>query len=485
MTAVGVRHVRHLVGGAELDGETSFEVRDPGRTADLVATVADGGAELVDRAVRAAEEGFRAWSAVGLDERLAVLGRAADLLDTLVDDLAPVLTRENGGLLVETRTDLVRGIAVLRSTLAVADGHLRPSVTESPTERLLIEKAPIGVAGLVVPWNSPIVLAMSKVAPALAAGNAIVLKPSPEAPVVLTAVLAALAGTLPAGTVNVVNSSGPAGPALTAHPAVRKVSFTGSTAVGREVLRSAADTVKRVSLELGGNDPAIVLDDADFADVVPDLCRGAFTRAGQICFAVKRVYVPRARYAEFLDAVRAELAGYVVGHGLDEGVSFGPLISARQRDAVRGLVERTRAAGAVVEELGSFTHDGLADEGYFLRPALVHGGRPDDEVVTCEQFGPVLPVLPYDTVDEAVALANDSEYGLAGSVWSADPAAATEVARRLEAGCVFVNSHNVWSLSFDMPFGGVKQSGIGRERTALGLQEYVEDRAIRWIARTR
>lgn len=467
------------IDGAPTGGATRFEVRDPGRTYDLVARVAEGRPDDVAGAVDAARRAAPGWADTDLTERIRLLTVAADRIESEIPTLRVTLVRENGSTLREAEADLSRGIAVLRNTLELAVSYLQPVVTEDAVAWLSVEKMPVGVAALVVPWNSPIVLTFGKLAPALVAGNPVVVKPSPLAPVVLTRCLTLVAELLPRGVVNVVQGDSEVGAALTTHPAVRKVSFTGSIGTGRAVLAGATATIKSVSLELGGNDPAILLDDADLAAAVPDLCRGAFTRAGQICFAVKRVYVPRRLHDDFVSAVCGELSGYRVGHGLDEATTYGPLISADRRQAVQALTEASRAAGGEVRECGAPVDPTSWDAGHYLLPAVVLGLAPDADLVTEEQFGPVLPVLAYDTEDEAVALANDTEFGLSSSVWSADVDRAVRVARRLESGVTFVNSHNLWSLSLDMPMGGVKQSGLGRERTELGLHEYVEPHAIR------
>jgi acyl-CoA reductase-like NAD-dependent aldehyde dehydrogenase len=472
-------HVPLLIGGKPAEGRGTFEVRDPGRFADVVALVEDAGREHVDAAVRAAAGAAADWRDRSVAERVALLGAAVTAVGSTVEGLVPLLTRENGGTLVESRMDLARGTALFHDLLGLAPEFLAPRTTETGTHWLSVERVPVGVVALIVPWNSPIVLTMSKLAPALLTGNTAVVKPSVLAPAALTGVLRTIADGLPPGVLNVVHGDAEPGSALVAHPAVRKVSFTGSVPVGRQIMADAAVNVKKVSLELGGNDAAVVLDDADFATVVPALSKGAFTRAGQICFAVKRVYVPARRIAEFHERLCAEVDGFRVGHGTDEQTTFGPLISARERDRVRGLVRRAREAGAEVRELGRPTDSVDWEGGNYLLPTVVSGLDPRAELVTVEQFGPVLPLVPYQDEHQAVALANESEYGLASSVWSTDTDRALRVARRVEAGATFINSHNLWSLSFDMPFGGVKQSGLGRERTALGLQEYVEEHAIR------
>ena len=476
---IGIEHIPLWINGREVEGKERFEVHDPGRHADIVGTVSKGEAEHVDQAVAAAEQAGREWASLPLEERIDILTRAADTLEPMAASLTMTLARENGGIVREARMDLERGIALLRSTLEKATEYLRPQVIDSDSHWLRIEKRPVGVVGLIIPWNSPIVLAMSKVAPALVAGNTVILKPSQEAPIAVSSLLIELSRCLAPGVLNVINSNGSIGSVMTAHPGIRKISFTGSTAVGKEVMRSAAENVKKISLELGGNDPAIILDDADFGAIMDSLSQGIFTRAGQICFAVKRVYVPRARFSEFFDALHAVVSKYRVGHGLDERTTFGPLISKRQFDSVRALVERTRRSGATVHELGTAVDPRTFGEGFYMLPVLVTDIEHSSELVGCEQFGPVIPLVAYDTVEEAIAMANDSEFGLASSVWGTDIDMAIAVAQQLDAGASFVNSHNVWSLSFDMPFGGVKQSGIGRERTELGIQEYVEEHALR------
>jgi acyl-CoA reductase-like NAD-dependent aldehyde dehydrogenase len=468
-----------FIGGRAVTGDRRFEVRDPGRTADVVATVAEGGPEHVELAVEAAYRARAGWASTPLDRRLALLRAAVTAVETQADRLAVLLSRENGGTRFESTMDLTRGIALFRDFLERAPGVLAERVIDNDEHLLTVARRPVGVAGLIVPWNSPVVLTISKLAPALIAGNTVVVKPSALAPVAVGQVLRTIGELLPDGVVNLVHGGSAVGGALVAHPRVRKISFTGSVAVGQQIMAAAAGNVKRISLELGGNDPAVVLDDVDLDAAAPLLARGIYTRAGQICFAVKRVYVARSRHDELVEAICAVVDGFRVGHGLDEETTFGPLITADARARVEGLVERAGAAGGTVRELGRPTAAVDWDGGNFMLPRLVTGLGQDAELVGVEQFGPVVPVIAYDDVDEAVAMANDSEFGLCSSVWSADPGRAAEVARGIEAGGTFLNSHNVSSLSFDMPFGGVKSSGIGRERTGLGLLEYVEEHAIR------
>lgn len=470
-----------FIAGRPAAGRRRFEVRDPGRTADLVATVTEGTPEHADAAVAAAERAGASWVALALDERISTLRKTVDTVASQVDELAQVLSRENGGTLLESTMDLSRGLDLFRDSMDRAPSVLAARSIDNEVHRLSIERRPVGVTALIVPWNSPVVLTMSKLAPALVAGNTVVVKPSMLAPVTLGRVLRVLAEALPAGVLNVVHGDADVGQALVAHPRVRKISFTGSVEVGRKILAAAAGGVKRVSLELGGNDPAVVLDDADPGTIAPALARGIFTRAGQICFAVKRVYAPRSRYGDVVEALTEVVDGYRVGHGLDEQTTFGPLISAAAKTRAEDLTARARAGGGEVRQVAKQTAGVDWEGGHYLLPSIVVGLGHEAELVGVEQFGPVVPVVAYDDEDDAVEMANDSEFGLCSSVWSADPERAFGVARRLAAGGTFVNSHHVSSLSFDMPFGGVKQSGIGRERTDLGLTEYVEEHAIRYV----
>lgn len=467
------------IGGRSISRGERLPVHDPGKTADLVGTVVVGGGRDVDAAVEAASAAAASWGRTPLEERLRLLLAAVDQVDTQVEAFAHHLARENGGTLFESTMDISRGVALCRDFLDRASRVLANHTIDNADHWLSVECRPIGVAALIVPWNSPVVLTLSKLAPALIAGNSVVVKPSLLAPLVLGEVLRIIGDQLPPGVINVVHGDVEVGEALVRHPGIRKVSFTGSVAVGKQIMSAAAGNVKRISLELGGNDPALLLDDVDLAAAAPLLAKGIFTRAGQICFAVKRVYVPRSRHGEIVDAVKAEVARYRVGHGLDEEATFGPLISEAAKRRVEDLVARAASAGGTVHELGHATASVDWDGGHFLLPRIVTGLAADAELVAVEQFGPVIPVVAYDDVDQAVAMANDSDFGLCSSVWGVDTDRAVAVARRLESGGSFINSHNVSSLSFHMPFGGVKQSGIGRERTDAGLLEYVEQHAIR------
>ncbi|MGJ9460719.1 aldehyde dehydrogenase family protein, partial [Oceanobacillus sp. CF4.6] len=275
-----------------------------------------------------------------------------------------------------------------------------------------IEKKSKGVVAAIVPWNMPVVLTMMKLGPALVTGNTVVLKPSPTAPLALTKLLKKIANVLPKGVINVVHGDVEVGEAMTKHPLVRKVAFTGGTETGKIVMKNAASTIKDITLELGGNDPAIVLDDVNPAEIIPKLLAGVYARSGQICFAVKRIYVPKTIYNEFFESFCQYVDEYKVGHGLNENASFGPLNNKKQYDFVNGLIERTKKSGATVKELGTKLDPENWDNGYYILPHVVKVDDPTSESVSCEQFGPIIPIIPYENEEEVIKLANDSEQGL-------------------------------------------------------------------------
>jgi acyl-CoA reductase-like NAD-dependent aldehyde dehydrogenase len=468
-----------LINGKDVPGETSFEVRDPGRLSELVGRVAAGSAQHVDQAVRAAHAAFQSWRQVPPQERIERLVAAAGELDKMAADLALTLVREQGMLLRETQRDVGNGIRSLREMQDLAVSFLQAEEHEDGDALVRVEKVPRGVVAAIVPWNAPMGLTMGKVGPALVTGNTIVVKPSPNAPLAIGLALRTLAGFFPPGVVNVVHGEGDVGPALTHHPLVRKISFTGGTRTGKAVMSAAAASIKNIALELGGNDPAIVLDDIEPSAVVPELIKGIFPRSGQVCYAVKRVYVPARRMDAFFETLCEAVGQYQVGYGLDPRSTLAPLNNRNQYLFVKGLIERARRDGATVRELGHKVEPDEWEQGYYLLPTVVKDVAPDAEIVVTEQFGPVIPLVPYDSEEQALQMANDTEYGLASSVWTGDTERGLRLASRLEAGVSFINSHARTALGErHMPFGGVKQSGIGRVRTAAGLAEYVEYHAI-------
>ncbi|MBA8824073.1 acyl-CoA reductase-like NAD-dependent aldehyde dehydrogenase [Saccharopolyspora lacisalsi] len=479
MTSTITQRVGHLIGGEMTAAENARAVHDPGKLDEVVAEVAVGTVDDVDRAVRCAHEAFQSWRQVPVAERVQKLLAAADVLTGSADELASLLVREHGGVAWEAHTDFALGTGVLQHTASLTEEFFTPVQFDDAESFISVEKVPRGVAAAIVPWNMPVVLTMMKLAPALATGNTMVLKPSPFAPAALTLALSRMAELLPPGVLNVVHGEGDVGAALCSHPLVRKVGFTGGTETAQKVIGATSETIKNVTLELGGNDPAIVLDDVDIDAALDRMLKGVYTRSGQICFAVKRIYVPRGLYQRFADAFCDRVDEYAVGHGLDSNAGFGPLNNETQYKKVLDLLDRTRNSAANLVQLGRKLDPAGWDNGYYVLPHVVRDTEHSTPISCQEQFGPVVPLIAYDDEQQVLEWANDSEYGLGSSVWTSNPDRGLDVARRIEAGSTFINTHAFESLDLRMPFGGIKQSGIGREFGTDGLAAYVEDHSIR------
>lgn len=435
-----------------------------------VATPAD-----IDAAVDAARRAFGPWSATPPAERADVLAGFAEELSKRTDEIADVTVEEMGvavsqaprslgliGPVFDTYVDLARTFDFERTVLTGDRGGL---VTQEPA----------GVVAAIIPWNAPVMSAVWKIAPALAAGCTVVLKPPPEAPLsnFVLAEAAAAAG-VPAGVVNVVPGGREVGEHLVAHPDVDKIAFTGSTATGKAIMRAAADRMGRLTLELGGKSAALVLDDADLGAVIPGIVHGGMHMSGQVCGAHTRVLVPRSRYAEAVDAAVAAANHIVTGDPHDPATVVGPLVAERQRERVLGYITLGRDAGARVAA-GGGRPAGL-DRGWYVEPTILADVTNDMRVAREEIFGPVLCLIGYDDVGDAVGIANDSPYGLSGGVWSADDARALAVAKQVRTGSIAVNgSYPPFPL---VPFGGFKQSGFGRELGPEGLAAFLEPRSI-------
>ena len=453
-----------LIDGKASVGASSFDVVNPA-TGQAFAQCPKADAALLDRAVAAAKAAFPAWAARPIDERAALVSALADALEARTAEFAALLTREQGKPLPQATSEVMATVQTLR-----AFAGMRPdlrTLKETEGNRVVEHRTPLGVVAAITPWNFPLVLVVNKLGPALVTGNTMVLKPAPTTPLT-TLLFGELCGEiLPPGVVNVICDENDLGARLTAHPDVAKVAFTGSTATGRKVLGSSADTLKRVTLELGGNDAAIVLDDVEPALAARKVFQGAMANAGQVCVAVKRAYVPAAMYDAVCDEL-VKLAGEaVVDDGARQGTTIGPLQNAAQFEKVKNLLEDARATGTVIAGGAP-----LDRPGYFIPPTIVRDLDDDARLVREEQFGPVLPVLKYDDIDDVIARANRSEYGLGGTVWGADLARATEVAMRIDSGTVWVNQH--MAIHPAIPFRGARQSGLGGELGQEGLHEYTQ-----------
>ena len=455
----------HLIDGELVAGRRHFAVIDPATGAPF-ADCPDATREELDRALAAAEGAFAgAWPH---DEALRrrTLGAMSEALAGQAEALGRLVSQEQGKPLTHAQSE-VRGAA--RLLRICAEEPIPVEVLRDDGKlRVTVVRKPLGVTAAITPWNYPIATLAGKIGPALLAGNTVVAKPSPFTPLSSLELGTLFRALVPAGVLNVVGGSDEVGAWMTADPRVRKISFTGSVPTGKKIMRAAAEDLKRVTLELGGNDPAIVLPDVDPAQVAPRLFWGAFTNSGQICIAIKRLYVHERTYRPLVDALAALARQVKLGDGLEPDTELGPINNRPQFERVRELVDDARRAGGKVEVGGA----PLSRPGYFYPPTLVTGVGEGVRLVDEEQFGTALPVIPYADVEDAVAQANRSHYGLGGSVWTADVRRGEEIAQRLECGTAWVNQH-IDTGAF-APFGGMKWSGIGRENGRWGIEEFCE-----------
>jgi acyl-CoA reductase-like NAD-dependent aldehyde dehydrogenase len=453
-------------------GSGTIEVIDS-TTEAVLGTIPEGTVEDVARAVDAAAAAFPAWAAMPLEERTALLTKVSEGLAARMDDLADLITHEVG--MPRVLSQLIQ-VGLPLGSFATAAQVAAGFEWEREVGNSLVVREPIGVVAAITPWNYPLHQIAAKVAPALAAGCTVVLKPSEVAPLnafVLADVMDE-AG-VPAGVFNLVTGFGPVvGEALAAHPAVDMVSFTGSTRAGRRVSEVAAATVKRVALELGGKSANVILEDADLSVAVPDGVGKCYLNSGQTCSALTRMLVPRSKLAEAEELARTAAETFTPGDPFDPATRLGPLVSAIQRERVRSYIDKGVGEGAVLVTGGAEAPEGL-EAGFFVRPTVFSGVTRDMTIAREEIFGPVLVLMPYDSEEEAIEIANDTEYGLAGGVWAADPERAKAVARRLRTGQVEINGGNFNPMA---PFGGYKQSGNGREFGDYGLDEFLETKAM-------
>ena len=439
-------------------GTGTLEVIDSA-TEEVFATIPEGTPEDVDRAVQAAAAAFPGWAATSHEERGKLLKRIGEALAARTDEIAAVISHEVGMPMT-----LSGSIQVGLPAGAFADAANAAEAFEWEEElgNSLVVHEPVGVVGAITPWNYPLYQVVLKVAPALAAGCTVVLKPSEVAPInafILAEVIDEVG--LPPGVFNLVSGVGPVvGEAIASHPKVDMVSFTGSTRAGRRVMELAAEGIKHVSLELGGKSANILLDDADFAAAVPAGLFGCYMNSGQTCSALTRMLVPRDKLAEVEELAAGAAAGFAPGDPFEAGKLLGPLVSAVQRDRVRGYIKKGIEEGAKLVVGGAEAPEGL-EKGFYVQPTVFSDVTPDMTIAKEEIFGPVLSIIPYDTEEEAIEIANGTPYGLSGAVWSGDSARAERVARQMRTGQVDINGGN---FNPSAPFGGYKQSGIGRER---------------------
>ena len=460
------------IGGRSVVGETSIDVINPA-TGEVFAQAPDCTSGQLDDAVASAKAAFKSWRNVPIEARQAAVRKAGDVLLANADELARLFTREQGRP-VDAAKQEIQGAALWLQAVAGMTPTVHVS-EDSPQQFIETRYVPLGVICAIAPWNFPVTLAMWKVAPALVAGNTMVLKPSPFTPLCTLKIGELLRDVFPPGVLNIISGGDALGPMMTSHPGFAKISFTGSTATGKRVMESAAKDLKRVTLELGGNDAAIVMPDVDLDDVAQKIFFGAFFNTAQICVATKRLYVHESVYDGLRDRLLAIASSVKVGDGADQGSVLGPIQNKRQYDRVMALLEDAKASNLTLLQ-GAET----PAKGYFIPVTIVDNPPESARVVQEEAFGPILPMLKFKDVDDVIERANASEYGLAGAVWSKDVSKAIEIARRMETGTVWINQNLI--LRPDTPFAGRKGSGLGVENGIEGLLEYMAPQAV-YVAR--
>ena len=457
-----------LINGTMVDGAGSMPVLNPA-TEEVLAECPTASEAQLNEAVDAAQAAFKNWKNTSLDERRAKLGEIADIIDANSEELARTLTQEQGKPLADAMGE-VAGAALFFRYFQSLDLPVEV-LEDSDMQRVEIHRNPLGVVGAIIPWNFPIILLAFKLPAALLAGNTVIVKPAPTTPLSALHLASLIADVLPAGVVNIIADNNDLGDKITTHKGISKISFTGSTATGARVMASAASTLKRITLELGGNDAGIIMDDVDVEAVAPQIFDGAFGNNGQICIAMKRVYAHESIYDSLVDQLAKLAEEAIVGNGLEQGTQLGPLQNKMQFEKVKDYIEDARANGTIVA--GGEVPE---SKGYFIPPTIVRDIDDDSRLVSEEQFGPVLPVIKYDDVDDVIERANNSDYGLGGSVWSSDIDRAYEVAKKVDSGTIWVNKHA--DLQPHVPFGGIKTSGIGTELGTDGLNEFTQRKVI-------
>ncbi|MGF6240033.1 acyl-CoA reductase-like NAD-dependent aldehyde dehydrogenase [Paraburkholderia sp. GAS38] len=459
------------IAGKLVESKDSFDVINPA-TGKVLAEAPAATAEQLDAAIAAAKIAFKSWSALGYDGRQKYMNAYADALEAHRDELARLLTQEQGKpLRTMAEPEVDQSISWIRQ---IAERRILVEVVEETAEHIVeLHHTPLGVIGAITPWNFPVLLALWKVAPALITGNTMVIKPSPFTPLSALRFGQIAQSILPPGVLSIVSGGNELGPQLTSHPDIAKISFTGSTETGKHVLRAAAGTVKRVTLELGGNDAAIILPDADYRSIIPQLFWGAVGNSGQWCVGIKRLYVHRSFHKEFVQAFIHYARQQKLGDGLDHEVTVGPVQNKMQFDKVKAFIDDIKANGQNIV-LGGDVDENLP--GYFIPVTVVDNPPESARIVQEEQFGPIVPIIAYDDVEDAIARANNSPFGLGGSVWGRDTAAAVAVANRLETGMVWVNE--IHTQGVDIPFGGHKQSGLGTEHGFEGRLLFTNPKTV-------
>lgn len=468
--------VNAIINGQEVEMEKRYPRENPANPEEIVGYGPVNTREDAVRAIDAAAAAFPAWSQMPIRERIECMRRAIARLREASPELVPLLSREHGKPVYDAQGEMFVSFLWMEYACDIAEEALADKMEIHEHGKTIISRDPMGVVAAITPWNYPLALSTIKIAPALLAGNTMVLKPSPFAPLAVSKAVALMASEFPPGVLNMVHGDADVGVELTTNPKVAKIAFTGGTKTATHIMKAAADTIKDMTLELGGNDAALVLADFDVNDerAMRRLVISNFLTTGQICMIAKRVYVHRSIYDAFVEKyIEAANKWIRVGDAFHPDVTVGPVNNLPQVRHVERLIEDAKSRGAEVIPLGRILDEDVFAKGYFMQPTLVLGAGYDDPIVVEEQFGPTVPVLPYDDEEQGIQLVNNSIYGLTSSVWGEEEHA-LRVARRIEAGTTMINTAAIQGLDIRYPFGGFKQSGIGREYGVEGLLAYTE-----------
>ena len=460
----------NLIDGEMVKTSGTFEVVNPANE-EVVGLVPSCGKDELDRAVTAARRAFKAWRKTSAEERKQVVMSISAAIKDNADELFRLLTTEQGKPHAQAQMEIhgAAGLAAAQAGLTLDDVINQDDDTRLSRTR----RVPVGVVGGIVPWNFPVMMAIQKIVPALISGCTIVLKPSPFTPLTTLRIAELIKDIVPAGTVNIITGPDELGPMITEHPDIDKITFTGSTATGKKIMEGAAGDLKRITLELGGNDASIVLPDADVEAVAQQLFWSSFTNAGQICVAAKRIYIHEDIYDDLSKAIADYARTVVVGDGSQQGTGVGPIQNKKQFERVCELIQDAKDNGYKFLTGGDVDPSGT---GYYVPITILDNPPEDARIVAEEQFGPVMPLMKFASVEEAIERANNSEYGLAGAVWTKDTEKGIEIAEQLETGTVWINEF--LHISPLAPFGGHKQSGIGAEYGIDGLKEFTYSQVI-------
>jgi acyl-CoA reductase-like NAD-dependent aldehyde dehydrogenase len=472
--------INAIINGEKIPSEKQEPRENPTHPSEIVGYAPVNTREETVQAIDAAHEAFPNWTETPIGERIKRMRRAIQKIKDATSEIAELLSKEHGKPLYDSEGEIGVSLMWMEYACDNAEEVLSNEIKEHDNGKTIIARDGIGVVSAITPWNYPLSLSTIKIAPALLAGNTMVLKPSPLAPLAVSKVVELIAEEFPNGVLNLVHGESDVGVELTSNPKVAKIAFTGGTETAKHIMKAAADTIKKMTLELGGNDAALILKSFDVNDerAMRRLVISNFLTAGQICMIAKRIYVDRSIYDQFIDKyIEAANKWIRVGDPFNRDVTIGPVNNKKQAEYVQGLIDDAESKGAKVVKLGKVLDEDLFNEGYFMQPTVVLGADYNDPIVVEEQFGPTVPILPFDDDKHAIELANDSIYGLTSSVWGEEEHA-IEVAKHVQAGTTMINTAAVQGLDVRFPFGGVKQSGIGREYGKEGLLAYTDTHVI-------